>query len=222
MRRLILPAVLLLFGVIVAGCGSPPPLVSDTYLRDLTLINQQDETCQSPCFQGITPGETTFADALARVRANAAFSNVQSQDNPPQAVWSTQDGTACCNIAADPDTGLVEVILVRMAPLMTAGDVIDRYGEPDYVLPQDYSPEETVLGLLYPDRGLVIWVTPGSAASDFVASSPVVVVLYFNPTTADELIGAATLQGWAGYQPYQVYRDATPVVTPLPTATPAS
>src|SRR5260221_704753 len=83
--------------IVLAACGTPPPLRSDKYLADTSLLSQ--DPCAPPCFQGITAGKTTFTDALDIIKKNTtAFSNVQSQDKPPQAVWSTKDGETCCQI----------------------------------------------------------------------------------------------------------------------------
>jgi hypothetical protein len=71
MKRLFLPAVLIFTGLLLAGCGSPPPLVSDRYLNDSSLIT--GNPCSAPCFQDITVGKTTFADALTLIRNNALF-----------------------------------------------------------------------------------------------------------------------------------------------------
>lgn len=220
MRKLLLPVfALLVVGGLLAGCGTPPPLVSNDYLTDTSLIDT-DAPCEAPCFQDIVPGTTTFADAVAKLKGNSLFKDVQSQDSPPQAVWSTQGGTQCCNLAANPDTGLVEVVLVRTAPVMTLLDVLRRYGEPTYVVPQEYTPEEVALGLLYPEEGFLAYVTPGGTSSTLADENPVVVVLYFNPAQSQELIDGATLFEWQGLSAFSTYQNATPVVTPKPTLTP--
>src|SRR5688572_17761603 len=79
-----------------------PPLKSESYLEDMSLIEQ--EPCGPPCFQGITVGQTTFMDALSKVKGNKTFSHVQSQDHPPHAAWSTAGGVPCCQMSADADT----------------------------------------------------------------------------------------------------------------------
>jgi hypothetical protein len=220
MRKLLLPVfALLAAGVLLAGCGTPPPLVSNDYLNDTSLVDS-DDTCEAPCYQDIVPGTTTFADAVGKLQNNSLFKDVQSQDSPPQAVWSTQGGTQCCNLAANPDTGLVEVVLIRTAPVMTLLEVIEKYGEPEYVVPQEYTPEEVALGLLYPEEGFLAYVTPGGTSASISDENPVVVVLYFNPDQSQELIDGATLFAWQGLAAFNAYQNATPIVTPKPTLTP--
>jgi hypothetical protein len=225
LRRATLPSLFVVVALILAGCGTPPPLVSNKYLNTRSLIGGgTDPNCAIACFEGIKLGETTFADALSKVRADTVnFSNVQSQDSPPQAAWATKDGEACCQLTGDADTGLVDAILLRVAPVMTVGEVVAKLGEPKYVsvLPQDYSESETALGLVYPEQGNVVWVMPGNAQSSIDASDPVVIVLYLDPKKFPELLDTAILQGWTGYGPYATYKAATPVVTPRITLTPA-
>lgn len=222
MRRALLPVMLLVFGLIVAGCGTPPPLVSDKYLNDTSLLGS-DPNCTAPCFQGITIGQTTFADALSKVKANTLFDNVQSQDNPPQAAWNAKGGEACCQMTADATSGVVDAVLLRVAPVMKIKDVISKLGEPAYVsvLPQDYSETETALGLVYPKTGNIVWVMPGNGASNVDENDPVVIVLYLDPAKFQEVLDTATLQGWNGYRAYADYRTATPVLTPRVTLTPS-
>lgn len=222
MKKALLALVLVLLGFSLAGCGTPPPLVSDKYLKDNSLVSTVP--CGPPCFQDITVGKTTFADALTKVRANPLFSNVQSQDNPPQAAWATTDGEACCQMTADAQTGFVDAILLRVAPVMKAKEVVDKLGPPAYVsvLQEDYSADEVAMGLVYPATGNVIWIMPGNKDGVVEEGDPVVVVLYLNPDRFQELLDTATLSGWQGFGVnFSNYRAATPVLTPRVTLTPA-
>src|SRR5579859_5168110 len=207
-----------LLTVLLASCGAPPPLKSDKYLSDTSLLNP-DPSCRGPCFHGITLGKTTYTDALRKVKADTAFSNVQSQDSPPAANWSTKAGEACCQLSAN-DKGLVNALLVKVAPGMTAQDVIDKYGKPQYVNSVDYTDQEVAMALIFPDKGLVTWVSPGDPKSSLDGKSPVVMVLYLDPNDWKSVLDTATLQGWNGFLPYATYKNATPVVTPRITVTP--
>ncbi len=224
MRKVSLVIVLMFVGAVLAGCSAPPPLKSDKYLNDRSLV--LGEPCAPPCFQGITVGQTTFVDAVSKAKENKLFSNVQSQEKtdqaPAQAAWATVGGESCCQITADPATGLVDAILVRVAPVMTLQEVIAKYGDPAYVsvLSNDYSPTEVAMGLIYPKSGNIIWVMPGDANSTVDENDPVVVVLYLKPESFTQLLDTATLQGWDGYKSYQKYKTNTPALTPRVTLTP--
>jgi hypothetical protein len=216
-----LVAVFIVVSLLVSACGSPPPLKSDKYLADTSLVSG-DASCAPPCFRGITVGKTTFSDALSMVKADTSYKDVQSTDKAPfQAAWAAKDGEMCCQMSAN-EAGLINAILVRTKPTMTIKQVIDKYGKPDYVATTDYSEEEALLGLIFTKPGLIIWVTPGNKSSTLKETDPVVAVLYSDPNDMQKLIETGTLQGWNGYQPYEAYKTQTPVVTPKYTLTPGS
>jgi hypothetical protein len=200
-----------------------PPLVSANYLHDISLITQRP--CAPPCFHGITVGQTTFADALNLLKKDPAFANIQDQSFPngfKVATWSTAQGQqpSCCHMSADQNTGLVDVILINLAPNLAAWQIIRKYGPPAYVSYVDYSQQEVALGLVYPKQGFVTWMVPGGPNSKLEPSNPVVVVLYTDPNEFNMILDTATFQGWNGYLPYKTYKEATPIVTPIITATP--
>ena len=217
-KAIVLTLAFIIVGALLAGCGTPPPLKSDKYLNDTSLITQQP--CGAPCFHDITVGQTTFTDALSKLRADSAFANIQSQDNPKAANWAAQGGDTCCQLSADQNTGIVNGLLLKVAPKMTAQQVVDKYGEPKYVSTVDYTDKEVAVALIFPEKGLVVWTSPGDANSSLQASSPVVLVVFLDPKDWDKVLDTATLQGWNGFQPYNTYKSATPVVTPRVTATP--
>jgi len=220
MKKAFLLVLLTLAGLTLSACTPPPPLKSANYLSDKTLVSQ--DPCGPPCFQGITVGSTTFSDAVTKLKANAAFSNVQTPDpqgKPPQAQFNTVKGEAVGQVTADA-AGVVNAILVKLAPDVTAGQIIEKYGDPEYVTGVDYSQEEVALALIFPKIGLVAWVTPGDANGTLQKSNPVVVALYLAPGDFPKLLETATLKIWTGYQPYKTYASATAVVTPKITVTP--
>ncbi len=212
-------ALFIIASLVLSACSPPPPLKSDKYLSDASLVSAKP--CGPPCFQNIIIGQTTYTAAVTLLKANALFSNVQSQDSPPQANWATAGGEACCQLTAD-DKGVVNALLVKLAPNVTAAQLITQYGNPTYVTGVDYSSTEVALALIFPKQGLIAWVSPGDATSTLKETDPVVVALYSDPAHFDDLLATATLQGWNGYLPYQIYRTATPVITPRITDTPTS
>ncbi len=212
-----LSVALLIIGTFVAGCGTPPPLQSDKYLKDTSLLS--DDPCAAPCFHGIVPGKSSFTDAVSKLKAESAFTNVTTQDKPPQASWSTSAGEACCQVTADQDTGVVNALLVKVAPNMTLKQVTEKYGDPKYVYTVDYTADEVAVAVIFPEKGIVTWVTPGNDKGTVDGASKVVIVLYINPADWDKVLSTATLQGWNGFQSYQAYKNSTPVVTPRVTPT---
>ena len=118
------------------------------------------------------------------------------------------------------DKGVVNALLVKLAPNVTAKQLIDKFGNPKYVTGVDYSAQEVALALIFPDKGVVAWVSPGDSTSTLKETNPVVVALYLNPAKFNDLLATATLQGWNGFLSYTNYRTATPVITPRVTSTP--
>ncbi len=217
-KPFVLIAALLAVSLLVSACSPPPPLKSDKYLNDDSLVSQNP--CGPPCWHGITVGETTYTDALSKIKADPAFTNVQTQDKPPAAAWAPSGGDSCCQLSADETSGLINGILLKVTPKMTVKQVIDKYGPPDYVSPVDYTPQEVALGLVFQKSSVVTWVTPGDPNSSLKETDPVVIVLYLNPKDFKNVLDLATFQAWNGYQPYQTYKNATPIVTPRVTVTP--
>jgi hypothetical protein len=217
------PVTLLLIvaGFALAGCSPPPPLRSDKLLDDSSLIT--GDPCEAPCFQGITVGKTTFIDGIDIIKRNATFKDLQNKeattDQPALAQWNTTTGEFCCQMIAAPN-GMVESITLRLAPKITVGQVVEKFGEPPYTFPAEYTQEEAVIQLLYPDKGLVMLVVPGDANSSLEAGDPLVAVIYLDPTRFTELIKQANLNGWMGYETFAAYKAATPIVTAMPTLTP--
>jgi peptidylprolyl isomerase len=193
------------------------PLRSDTYLDDTSLIS--GDPCAAPCFAKITPGQTTFNEAVNMIRIDTRFRDVQVQ-SATQASWSTAAGVGCCQMIGDAN-GKVANLVVRLAPRMTAGQLLAKYGDPTYTTVADYSATEVAVALIYPKNGFVAWVMPGDAASTVTESSPIVLAVYLAPEQFDSLIKTTVLSGWAGYKPYQTFKAATPIVTPLPPPTSA-
>src|SRR5215813_11047872 len=125
-----------ILALFAAACGAPPPLKSDKYLHDTSLVATEDAACASPCFHGIIPGTTTFTDALNKVKADSAFTNVQTNDTPPGAGWSVAgSGEACCQMTAKDKESPIDALVAKVAPNVTLQQVIDKFGQPKYTFP---------------------------------------------------------------------------------------
>jgi hypothetical protein len=216
-KKLGLFVTFVILAAVLVGCGTPPPLRSDKYLKDTSLLSVNAD--EPLAYDGIIPGKTTYADALTKIKADTNFANVQSQDKPPAASWTTKDGEFCCQMSADEATGIINALAIKVAPDMTAKQVIDKFGEPKYVTPVDYTDKEVALTMIYPEKGLAVWVSPGDATSSIAENSPVIMVLYINPSDWKSVEEKATLFGWNGFQTYGSYKTVTPVVTPAITPT---
>lgn len=225
-HRSISAVAVLMLGAVLAACQPAPPLKSDRYLFDTSLIIApaiSGVACEAPCWRGITPGISTYTDAAGRLKGDSAFKDVQetaqTADAPASAVWSAESGERCCQMVANLQTGLIESVLLRLSEkAITAQQVIDKHGEPTYVQTGDYSETESVIQLIYPAKGFIAWVVPGAGDSTFDAGDPVVAVIYIDPKLLDQLVRTATLGSWSGFgKTYRAIQSATPLITAIPT-----
>lgn len=196
---------------------TPPLLRSARYLNDISLITEKP--CGPPCFRGITIGKTTFTEAVSILRNDKSFKNVQTQDKPAAATWAGANGEVCCQLTAN-EAGVVNSIVLKLAPRVTVGQVISKYGPPQYVSSVDYTEREVAIGLVYPEKGFILWTTPGNAKSKLKPTDPIIILLYLERGVFGDALSMATLQAWNGYLSYQQYRNATPALTPRVTPTP--
>lgn len=234
--RLLVPGLIALL-LFISACVPPLNLRNDKYLKDDSLISK--EPCDAPCWRGITPGETQWSEALTIVEDSADLDDPQVQNAQEGsgigAVWQPKDGETCCQMATlDGET--VSVIVLRLAPTLKLGDLIEARGEPNYVLGSPGDEEQAIINLFYPDNFLIVTVfVAGDKKGELSASSEIVGAFYVAPDQMDLILKTNYLYGWKGYQPFSAYApkatsDApeatepdfviTPSVTETATATP--
>ncbi len=227
MRKLLPGALFLL--LLVGACAPPPPLRDEAMLQDTSLID--NDPCAAPCWNGITPGETQWSEALVILEDDTALEDPASR-NPedevfPDAIvaeFSRDDGATCCQvISLDGET--VSTVFLRLAPGVNVGQVLSNFGAPDYLALSPYSDEEALINLVYPEISTVIYAfVAGAATGELSAESEVIGVLYITPTDMDELLTSSPLHAWEGYGTYKFYEEGEFEITPepTPTTTPAS
>ncbi len=207
--------------ILVSGCMPEATLRSELFLDDRSLTS--GEPCAAPCWNGITPGETLWSEAIAVVQNDAAFTGFET-DNAEgllQAVWQKAGSNQfCCRLLAEAEDGPVNYVFLALSPGTILDDVLKVHGEPDYVTTFDFTNSESVVQLVYPAVPMVVSVVVGDANASLLANSDVVAVLYMNPSEMQLILETSELQGWAGYQAYKAYQGATPVITPMYTLTP--
>lgn len=209
--------------LLIAACAPPPELRNDALLKDQSLITGQP--CGAPCFRGITPGETTWNDALTIVEDDPQFTNVQTQQAEDsdlvQAAWQDGDGQLCCQmISEDGDT--VSGIFLLTAPTMTVADVIRTHGEPAYLTGTEFTADQAVVNLFYPDTPMIVYAfIAGIENGALSPTSEIVGAVYLTSDQMDLFIQTLNLYRWDGYKAYSQYTqgefDITPSVTLTPT-----
>jgi hypothetical protein len=217
---------LLLLGLVltVAACSPPAELRDDNLLRDTSLISGQP--CAAPCFRGITPGQTAWQDALTILEDDRDFTNIQIQNAEDdsvrvQAAWQQGDGGGmCCQILSE-DGETVRLTFLRTAPTMTLGEVIAIHGEPAYLAGQEFTEDQAIASLVYPETPMVIYAfVAGPAEGELRASSEIIGVLYFVEEDMNLLLQTTELHVWEGYQSFADYSESEFEVTPSVTLTP--
>ena len=209
---------------IVTACGPPPELRDDTLLHDTSLVT--GNPCAAPCFRGITPGETAWNEAVTILEDDRDFLDVQVQNAEDesqrvQVAWKQgENGNPCCQMMSE-DGETVRLTFLRTAPDMTLGEVIEAHGDPVYLAGQEFTPEQAIISLVYPEVPMVVYAyVEGAETGELRATSEIIGVLYFIQEDMDLLLQTTDLHAWEGYQPYAAYMGSEFEVTISVTLTP--
>jgi hypothetical protein len=221
----ILPLLIVIM-IVAAACAPAPVLRDDALLSDDSLIS--GEPCAAPCFRGIIPGETSWSDALTIINDDLQFKNVQTQgpeeDNPAiQISWQQGDEAPVCCQMVTQDGETVSLIFIRTAPEHDLGELIAAHGPPTYLAGQDFTEDQAIMSLVYPDTPMVIYAfVEGAETGALSESSEVIGALYFVKDDMDLLLQTTELHVWEGYQSYADYNEGEFEVTPSVTLTPTA
>lgn len=221
MNRFVLLALAAFSLVLLAACA-PPSLRDDALLKDTSLVT--GEPCEAPCWRGITPGETSWRDARTIIEDDPQFENVavtEDQNSDARRLdWTDANGPNCCRLYSQ-DGETVNAILLLTAPVMELGNVIERYGEPTYVVGEESTPDEALMSLIYPDLPLVIYAfVEGATTGELTPGSDIIGTIYLAESDMEQLLASTNLYEWAGYDTYANYVDGEFDVTVAPTSEP--
>lgn len=216
-----------------AACAPAPELRNERFLQDDALV-APNEDCAPPCWRGITPGETTWTEAVANLEDQTDIDDPQIQDIPNAApargaVWQQTNGDPCCQIVSE-DGETISSIFLQLAPTATLSQVIDTFGEPTYVIGTPGTDDQAIVNLFFPEQSMIVFAfAAGAANGELNASSEVIGVYYTTPDRMDLGIRLSDLYGWKGFGPFSQYApDAADAdfaitqsvtLTPTPTAT---
>ncbi|MCB9453657.1 MAG: hypothetical protein H6672_19675 [Anaerolineaceae bacterium] len=224
--RWILPGLVVLV-FLIAACAPVPELRNDKFLHDSSLVT--DEPCSAPCWRGITPGETSWSDALVILEDDSTLDDPETQTVDESAAvaaqWRERDGELCCQMLAE-DGETVSVIFLQLAPDNTVGQLIETQGDPAYVVGTPLSDDQALVYFLYPEKDIMVLVfVAGAATGKVSASSEIVGVWYLTPDAMDLALKTNNLHAWEGYSDFSTYTidadvsqfEVTPSVTLTPT-----
>jgi hypothetical protein len=182
-----------------------------------------DNLIGTSCWRGIVPGVTRWSDALTMLEDDTTLENVktqESEDSPAKAAeFQPKGGTTCCQVFTQ-DGESVSVIFLRVAPKVSLGELIEAQGEPAYLVGSQYSEDQAVMNLIFPEKSLVIYAFVPGTSGALSANSEIVGVLYLTPSDMDLLIKTSSLHTWDGYKSYTDYDTSEFEVTPEITLTP--
>lgn len=206
-----------------AETEEPPSLADMMLLKDTSLVDSIP--CAPPCWNNITPGETTWADALQIIEDDSRLNvpeieEIEAEDNSVILRVSFEvanTGVVCCQMFSEAGE-FVTIIFIQLAPLNTVGDVIAVHGEPQYAIGSEFSETQAVINLVYPDLQLVIYALVSGRQGAITAESEVIAALYMMEREMLVLRSTNNLHLWQGYAGFEDYApDAeTFDVTPLP------
>lgn len=215
---------LLLVFILVActSTGNETPPISASEFE----IFFGDDSCSWPCWQGITPGVTTSSDALQLLQASPVVlkSTVQSYEYEQKpgsgyARWEWEFGKNQRVLNADMawQDGIVHNIRLLKAPIVSIGEIIDRFGPPEKVsvfdcAPTPEQPLEWCASFYYIKRGCQIilnWKMPENADDiQFSPSDPISFVYLSEPSAIEDRLSHSgsvsdsdinDLRDWKGY-----------------------
>ena len=155
--------VLLCLGVLTvamsAGCGEPPPL-------DTSLLT--GEPCEPPCWQGLTPGESTEEVVAEFIRASrfvdtrtlsrSSFTRLTGGGDEVSGVsiwWRSTVGGGGGSNTFTVEAGILDSVTIYPDYVLTLQRLIERYGPPErYVADLPISgPLYYDVTLFYPTHG---------------------------------------------------------------------
>lgn len=190
----------------------------------------QDPECEAPCWRTITPGHTTWDEAIEYLNTLVwsleentsgiiAELEVEELEDTEEIqsiatfrpVRSRQIGALCCQLFTR--TGeYVDVLIIQVAPSqrlgMTVGAFIEKYGPPSFLVGSVYDrdDEQALMNMIYPDIPMVIYAYVDQGAAGELRDRNE--VIGFMLTTYDEMqtiLTSNNLHTYEGNAPFQVY-----------------
>jgi len=191
----------------------PNQLLDESLLEDNSLVDTEDD-CGPPCWNGITPGETSFDDAVTVLEELEAVAEVQTVEEGGQrvAVFGGEENVQCCQMLSQ-DGESVTFLQVRTAPTLTIGQVIEAYGEPTYVDGAPFTRSQTIFNIYYEELSLVVFIYADAGAS-LTDESEVIGSVYVNPEIYGDIITNSFLHAWEGYMSLEEYNEGDFEVSP--------
>jgi hypothetical protein len=217
MKKLLLSVIFA--SLAVAACQPPPVLRDPQMLNDNSLVT--GEPCSAPCWQGITPGETSWNEALTIVEDNPAFVDASVQepaDSAARAVeFNAAGGKRCCGVYSD-DGHTVTSVFTLLSPIMKLGAVVEKYGEPTYFTVEGISDDQASVAAVWPEVPMILYVfAAGLELGSVSETSEVFGAVYLTKANMELALKGSALYGWQGYGTLEALTSEDYAITPVPT-----
>ncbi|GEM_PF-378136 len=182
-------------------------LLSDTFLTTDSLL--LDEPCSIPCWENITPGETTMAEAIEIIQGLEQFTILQ--ENLNNIVFTVDETDICCRVISQDNSGspdgVVGAIFLQLAPNNTLGQFIEVHGNPVFVSGEPYSDSEAIITLFYPEIQTIINIVVEGENGQISEDSPIFSAVYASSLLIESAISNSPLDNWKGFLTYSEYID---------------
>jgi hypothetical protein len=203
--------------LLASACAPSPQLRNDAYLNDTSFVS--GDPCEAPCWQNLIAGESAWGLAQDLITNNADYTVVtNTRDRNTGEAWiefAYQDGPVCCRVYTSTQETLSSVYLL-LSPQNTVKDVIERYGEPQFITAQAKTPDQSIVTLVYSDLSFVVYVFAENLSENQInEDSQIIGVAYHAASEMETVLQTETLFSWSGYG---MLGDilAQPEVTPAP------
>lgn len=193
-------------------------LAEDIDIGDGGLISGQP--CASPCAFGIRVGETQL-DQVIPVLENNGISRCWTE---PNLSWSLIScGENRLNVQVDMHTSLVNAIWFDPSVPISLGDIIEKYGEPNYVTVDQEAPGTIHPRFYWNSIRMLVMLSDLSGETYDVKKTTEVEGIAFsdeNLYRTSEKESNPYYKPWNGYGMYQPTETFPSITTPIATATP--
>ena len=231
-------AISVLFVILLVSCATPgtaiptqeidlenmDPATAMAYLAEDIDIGDggllSGQPCASPCAFGIRIGETQL-DQVIPVLGENGVSHCWTE---PNLTWSLVScGGNRFNVQVTMETSLVSAIWFDPSVPIYLGDIIEKYGEPNYVT-VDQDPTRNLRLILYWNSIRMFVVVPEIHGETYdVRKTTAVEGIQFSDENVYRISDKGTnpyYQPWTGYGLYQPTEPFPLNPTPIATATP--
>lgn len=191
-----------------------------------------DQSCNAPCWQNITPGVTSFAQAVG-VLSKTMFVKPSEFLSTPQYITPAYEYSRWAFKEDFNETGMIMYNIGDSVGVMqfnirngtNIGEMMDFYGEPDFISIASGIVEGRWLSInwFYPAEGIILRHDgyPWRSTSEYIdinSEFPVETVYYFDPNLYDYLLennfityyGEVTrdiIQSWSGFGMYDYFEE---------------